>query len=262
MKEYIVLEIRSKKGINLLDVYSIIKNSVVYNSNLFAIQNLNVMNLSKKSYDLYGKLNLCKFSYKIVLEHLLNTSYYNPEQHDIRMISNLGASWNRSNEDINESLSDQDFRELIVLCDSLRAMDISSLIIGFDQIEWGGEPVCKGTYGFEKADCTYNLGRNYLSNSVVIGRTYEGKQYTAFISCEKRFRDLDIIDKVATSLGEIAGQELYFAPENEGERTEWDNVYEKEKLKFEAVTDYLIKLNPPKAPLIKKEIASQEILKC
>ncbi len=233
MKEYIVLEIKCKDGMSLLDVYFNIKSTVSYNSNIFAFQNLNLNKISKKSYDIYDRLNLCKYEYKIVLDHLLNTSYYNPEQHDRRMISNLDENWNWYNEKINEPLSENDFKDLFVLGDSLKTLDVSTFVLGFDQIEWGENKVDIGTYGYEKADGTYSLGKNYLSNSLIIGRTYEDKSYTAYLSLEKRFRNLDIINQITGYLGKIISEEVYFAPENKEEREEWNLKAKEAKQKFE-----------------------------
>lgn len=233
MKEYIVLEIKCKEGISLLEVYSNIKSKVSYNSNLFAFQNLNLNKLSKKSYDIYNRLNLCKYEYKIVLDHLLNTSYYNPEQHDMRMISNLDENWSWHNDKIHEPLSANDFEDLFALGDSLKALDVSTFILGFDQIEWGGNKVDIGTYGYEKADGTYGLGKNYLSNSLIIGRTYENKSYTVYLSLEKRFRNLDIINQITDFLGKIISEEVYFAPENKEERDEWTLKAKEARQKFE-----------------------------
>lgn len=232
MKEYVVLAIKCKMEVRLFDVYSVVRSSVSYNRNLFAIQDLKLEKLSKKSYDLYESLNLDKYKHIFVLEHLLNTSYYNPEQHDIRMISNLDKCWRWSNENTSDSLCNDDFSNLIDFCDSLKKNDVSTLILGFDQIKWGEGKVDKGTYGFEKADCSYGLGRNYLSNSVIVGRTNENKPYTVYISCERHFRNLNIIEKIASSLGKVICEEVYFAPENDDEREEWIQKAKFAELKF------------------------------
>lgn len=233
MKEYVVLEIQCKKELNFLDIYFVLKSNVSYNSNLFALQNLDFEKLNSKACAIYDRLQLCKYEYKIVLEHLVNTPYYNPELHDRRMVSNMDSCWSWYNEQVNESLSDNDFKDLITFCDLLRAQDVLTCVVGFDQIEWDGTTVGKGMYGFEKADCTYGLGKNYLSNALVIGRTHENKQFTAFLSCEKRFRNLGIIDKIVRFLGEKKYEEVYFAPENEAEREEWIEKKENAKLKFQ-----------------------------
>ncbi|MBR2335385.1 MAG: hypothetical protein IKA62_04080 [Clostridia bacterium] len=252
MKEYVVLEIKCKKDIKFFDIYSIMQSNVVYNRNLFAFQNLNFNTLSTEARNIYHQINLSRFEYKVTLEHLLNASYYNPEQHDKRMVSNLDESWDWSNKYENNSLNDEDFKKLFVFSDLLKALDVYTLILGFDQIEWDGKPVCKGTYGFEKANSNYGLGRNYLSNSVIAGRTYENKPYTALISCERCFRNLDIINNIADSLGKIVYEEIYYAPENKEERYEWAQKSFEATLKFENAISQLHKLNLeplPKNPM-------------
>lgn len=221
MKEYVVIEIQCKKELTFFDVYSLLKSNVSYQGNLFAFQNIRLDKLRAQARETYDRLLLDKFAYRIVLDHLVNTSYYNPELHDLRMVSNLDSCWKWCNEQINESLPDNDFKDLLTFSDSLKAQDVMTVVAGFDQIEWDGSPVGKGTYGFEKADGFYGLGKNYLSNSVVVGRTHENRPYTAFLSCEKRFRNLEVIDQIVESLGKKKYEEIYFAPENESERAEW-----------------------------------------
>ncbi len=233
MKEYVVIEIQCKKDLTFQDVYSALNANVSYNRNLFALQNIDFERLCQKGYEIYDRLQLRRFEYRIVLEHIVNTSYYNPELHDRRMASNMDSCWASHNAQVNESLSDNDFKDLITFCDLLKAHDVLTCVVGFDQIEWAGTPVGKGTYGYEKADCMYGLGKNYLSNSLVVGRTHENKPFTAFLSCEKQFRDLDKIDKLVGILGKKRCEEICFAPENEAERAEWMQTAETAKRTFQ-----------------------------
>jgi hypothetical protein len=153
------------------------------------------------------------------------------------MISNLDKCWEWHNEHTNESLSQDDFHDLMSFIDTLKAHDFASLVVGFDNIKWGEEQVNNGTYGYEKADGAYGLGRNYLSNSLIIGKTAENKSYTAYVSLEKRFRDLDIINQITESLGKIISEEVYFAPENKEEREEWNLKANEAKQKFDNAPD-------------------------
>lgn len=233
MKEYIVIGIKCNDNITLKDTFSIISSIISYDRNLFAIQNLNSSRLNQNAQSIYGRLDLKRFEYRVVLNHLLNTDYYDPEQHDIQMISNLDKCWKWHNEHTNESLSQDDFHDLMSFIDTLKAHDFASLVVGFDNIKWGEEQVNNGTYGYEKADGAYGLGRNYLSNSLIIGKTAENKSYTAYVSLEKRFRDFDIINQITESLGKIISEEVYFAPENKEERDEWNLKANEAKQKFD-----------------------------
>ena len=233
MKEYIVLELKCRKNITLSEIYLKIKETFSFNQNFFAIQNLKSDRISKENKRRYDELNLQQFEYIKVLEHLKNSPYYDPDRDDRRMLSNADDRWEWNNPQFSTSLCENDFIKLIQFCDNLKALDVSSLVIGIDEIEWGGEKVSKGTYGYKKANCTYALGNNYLSNSVMIGRTHENKDYTVYLSCEIQFRKLDIVEKFIYFLGDLINETTHFAPENDEERAEWEIISKNANEKFQ-----------------------------
>ena len=233
MKEYIVLNVKCKKGLSATDIYSYVKQRVKYNSNFFAFQNIYFSYLSKGTKALYDKLNLDDFAYIKVLEHLAKSQHYNPERDDRRMVSNMDSRWRWYNERVNDTLEEEQLALLASFCDKLKGLSFSTLIFGLDEIEWGGTKVGRGTYGFAKADCTYQLGNNYLSNSVTVGRSYSDKVYIVNISLEKQFQGLAVIEDLVAFLGEKVYETTYFAPENDEERSEWEQTAQEAKTRFE-----------------------------
>lgn len=237
MKEYIVSEIRCKKNLKISEIYSYVKDKVKYNSNLFAFQNIKLDSISGECKRIYNELNLDKYAYKKVLEHIAKTPYYNPERDDRRMVSNLNSIWNWCNESINTPLGVEDFESLVKFSDKLKSFDVSTLMLGLDEIEWGGSKVGKGSYGYKKADCTYGLGKNYLSNSLIVGRVGGDKTYTAYVSCESIFYELDIVKEIIDFLGEKISEVTCFAPECDAEREEWNVTAKDADNKFKAAMD-------------------------
>lgn len=238
MREYVVFKIKCKKDLKCEAVYEKIKTNLKFNNSLFALQNLDFNRLGPESQRIYEEISLNKYSYKKVLPHLKNSSYYNPERDDRQMISNLDERWEWSNTHNTQQLNKHDLEELITFYDKLKTSATATRIIGFDEIEWNGKKVRQGTYGFKKADCTYNLGQNYLSNSLIIGKTYSDKVYTAYLSCEKIFVGVDIIQELIDFLGEKVLEISYFAPECDRERDEWEQTATNAKNRFDkAISD-------------------------
>ena len=231
MKEYSIIKIACEKGIKIADIYSKIKDNVKINSNFFEFQNLFSYS-NKKNEIILNEIGIDRYAYTKVLPHLVQSKFYEPERDDRKMLSNLDDRWEWSNPNINDPLSEEDFSKLVNFCDSLSVSSLSTMILGFDEIEWDGTKPEKGTYGYNKAKSTYDFGENYLSNSVIIARDYEVKKYTVIISCEKRFRELEVIGNLIEFLGKIQLEKNYFAPETNFERAEW------EKLKSEKWTLY------------------------
>lgn len=230
MKEYIVLKIQCEKDLTIADIYEKVSSRVAYKRNLFAILNINTEFMRASNVALYDSLGLERFAYTFVPEHIRQSTY----RYDNHMLSNLDDNWAWGNPSMHESLSHEELTRLITFLDKLKALDLSTMVLGFDEIEWDGTPVGKGTCGYEKADGLYGLGENYLSNAVLIGRDYKNKNYIVHLSCEKRFRELSIIQDLADSLGKIKHEVNYFAPENEKERREWEKIAAEAKTKFEA----------------------------
>ncbi len=243
MKEYTVLQINCKKGLTISEIYKKIRETLTFDRPLFAIQNLKTDGIGKDCRKYYEELDLDRFAYKKVLEHLKQSPYYDPERDDRRMLSNADGCWEWGNPKKTEALSSEEFEKLILFCDGLRTSDISTVLIGFDEIRWNGAATGKGTYGYQKADLSYNLGKNYLSNSVMIGRTYESKQYTAYLSCENQFKTTDAFSDLASFLGETKDTLTYFAPENDEERAEWETAAKDARLRLQSAVSELKNLS-------------------
>jgi hypothetical protein len=260
MKEYVVFKIKCKSGLGISEIYDKIKQTVKFNSNFFELNELYQFRPNIIKPKIYEEINLGKYAFVKALEHLKKNTYYSPERDDRRLISNLDARWALANENENEPLNEDDFSKLIEFCDELSSTDILTLMLGFDEIEWNGNKVEKGTYGYEKAKSTFDLGKNYLSNSIIIGRTGAdlGKRYTVYLSCEKNFKDLGVVNEIVDFLGEIKEENYYFAPENSMEREEWTRAYECASFKFENAVLELEKLNLEK--ITKKELSLDEQL--
>ena len=236
MKESSVITINCRKGMKIADIYSKIKDTVKYNSNFFEITGLFRYGKAKNE-KVLDEIGIHKYSYIKVLPHLVNSKYYDPERDDVKLLSNLDDNWRWSNPNINTPLSEEDFSKLVDFCDSLSVNSLSTMILGIDEIEWDGNKPPKGTYGYEKAKNTFYYGENYLSNSVIIARNYENKKYTVILSCETRFRNFAVIDKLIEFLGEIKSEKNYFAPEDENERAEWEKLQTEKGAKFKAMIE-------------------------
>lgn len=239
MKEYVIIEVRCKKNLTIADMYGFIKGKIKHNNNFFEL--LDLFKFSKKpntnALQKLTKLSLDEYEYTKVLEHLSQNPNYDPKRDDRKVISNLDKRWQWYNYNNSQSLTDEQFSELIDFCDALKPLDVSTLMIGIDEIEWDNQKSNKGTFGYEKAHSTYSLGKNYLSNSITIGRSSGDKYFTAYISYEKHLITVDAINRInmiTEFLGETIDKKSYFAPENELERNEWDGIYEEAKLKFDS----------------------------
>ncbi len=238
MKEYTVIQIVCKKETKAYDIYTAVKDTVKFNRNLFEFCGLfkHKDKVSSKKIQKFESLDLQRFYHVKVLEHLAKSPYYDSDRDDRKLFSNLDSSWDWSNKNNTESLNNDTFEKLIDFIDNLSLMDVSTIMLGIDEIEWGGNAVGHGTYGYEKAKSAFHGGENYLSNSIIIYKApYEHKPYTVYLSCEKRFRALDSVNDIITSLGKIKNEEAFYAPEDEAERKEWEQAYAEAELKFEAM---------------------------
>ena len=234
MKEYTILEIKCDKNLTFTDIYSIIKGKFKHNRNLFSIMGLKTERMTKGNLALFESLEMDRFAYKITLEHRVGKPDYNPKIDDRHIFSNLDENWRWHNPQVNESVSDEFMERLIAFLDKVNANAMSTQVVVFDEIEWDGTPVSKGTYGYQKADATYLWPLNYLSNAVVVGRTYQGKACSAYISCETVFRDLPVVQELAESLGKIKNEFAYYAPEDDTERELWDKEKAEAEAKFKS----------------------------
>ena len=233
MKSYTVFKIKCRDSLSMADLFAYLQDKVAANGHYFAIQGLRYDALDKKKQKQFDDIGLDEFSYRVVLPHIAQSAGYDPDLHDYRMISNLDGRWNWPNPTCHELLPDERFSNLVAFCDRLGTLDIATMLVGLDELAWNGEPVGKGTYGYEKADCTYRFGENYLSNSVTIARDYQGKKYTACLSCEKRFVTVPIISEIVAFLGTVKQESTYFAPETQEERQEWNRMADDAKRRLD-----------------------------
>lgn len=239
MKEYVVVEIRCDKSKKAIDIYNTVSENLKFNRNFFEFVNLfkKTDHVNKNKQKKFESLGLQKFSHIKVLEHLARSAYYDPKRDDRKLISNLDSSWEWYNKKETESLDNSLFKEVLDFGDVLNSVfDVFCMMFGIDEIEWDGSKVGHGTYGYEKAKSSSHSGENYLSNSITISKSpWEHKPYLVYLSCEARFRDLDIVNTVAESIGKIKNERHYFAPESEAEREEWKHAQKEAEIRFNTV---------------------------
>ncbi len=228
MKEYVVLELKCDKDLTIADIYAKVTKRVVHNRNSFFVDSLHVDGMrdsNKCRYgELYDELKLEQYMYTVTLK--------NRPEHPWHLLSNLDASWEWYNPNASESLPREQFEKLIDFFDNLKAMDLNGMLMAFDEISWDGSRPEKGTYGYAKADNRGLYLMNYLSNAVVLRRTYKNKQYEVYITCEKRFRELAAVQELAESLGKIKREVIHWAPESDAEREEWNRIAAEAEIKF------------------------------
>lgn len=234
MKEYTILEIKCDKSLTFSEIHSIIDGKVKHNRNLFSIMGLQPERMTKDNLALFESLEMDRFAYKFTLEHRVGKPDYNPQIDDRHLFSNLDENWKWHNPQVNDSVSDEFMERLTAFLDKVNANAMSTQVVVFDEIEWGGTPVGKGAYGYRKADATYLWPMNYLSNAVVVGRTYQSKTCSAYISCETIFRKLPVVQELAESLGKIKKEFTYYAPEDDAERELWDKEKAEAEAKFKS----------------------------
>lgn len=239
MKEYTVVQIVCEKETKAYDIYTAVKDTVKFNRNLFELSGLfkHKDKVSSKKNQKFESLDLQRFYHVKVLEHLRKSPYYDPEKNDVRLFSNLDNAWDWNNKEVTDSIDSAVFEEMIKFADGLKLSEVSTILLGIDEIEWDGNKVGHGTYGYEKAKSTHHGGENYLSNSIIIFKApYEHKPYTVYLSCEKRFRELDSVNGIIKTIGgKIRYEQTYFAPENEVERKEWERAYAEAEMKIKAI---------------------------
>ena len=237
MREFVVTEIRCEKGIKATEICNKVLEKVKHNRLFFEFQNLfkwadTARERKKKK---LAELNLTKYAYVRVFEHTKNSPYYDPKKDDRQLLSNLNSAWFWYNETENDSLDESKFRDIVAFGDTVGS-HVSTVMYGIDEIEWGGKPVSPGTYGYKKAEGLYDGGNNYLSNSVIVSKIpYEGKPFKVYVSCEKEYRDLEVVEEMISSLGKKIGEKTYFAPENEEERHEWEETYREAEERYKAM---------------------------
>ena len=238
MKEYIVIKIECPKEKKSTEIYQKINKTLKFNRTFFEFCDLFKYrdHVSAKKQEEFEALNLQRFSHIKILEHLAKSPHYQPERDDRKLISNLDSSWEWGHEDAEKSIDHSLFEKILAFSDRLKLTDVITMLFGIDEIEWDGYAVGNGTYGYEKAKSASYGGENYLSNSIIISRIpHENKPYTVYLSCEKQFRNLDVINNVAQAIGAIKSEKHFFAPESEDERVDWNYAYRDAELKFNAM---------------------------
>ena len=234
MKEYTILEITCHKNLTFAEIHANVKDKVQYGKNLFAILDPEIQNMSKSNLQQLNSLELERFAYTVTLEHRRDCFDYDPSRDDRHLFSNLDENWRWHNPYVHEAVSHEFMEKLVSFLDHLKAVDTSTQVVVFDEIEWDSNPAGKGTHGYQKADGTYLWPMNYLSNAVVVGRTYKSKMCSAYISCETKFRELAIVQELAESLGKIKKEFTYYGPEDNRERELWDKEKAEAEAKFKS----------------------------
>jgi len=237
MKEYKILTIQCPKEYNLTTIFSIIRKKVNSDKNFFYLRGLEPSDKLRTSLKkIYDEIDLDRFSYLYIPDYLVQAGM---TDRLTWLYSNLDSRWTSPNfNNICEPLSGENFDKLLDFYDKLpRSRLLLDEVVGLDEIEWEGNKVAKGTYGYKKADAWIKLGSNYLSNAIIVSRFWRAKQYTVYISCEKQFSDLAVIREVAESLGKVKSEQSFFAPEGAEERAQWVETYKEAEKKFTKATE-------------------------
>lgn len=238
MTQYNIITIKCFKELTPIDIYNIINEMFVFNNYIFEIYNLfkylpTVPNAAKKRYE---ELEFNKYEYRVTNQLLKDTDYYNPERHDFFLISNTDSSWEYPNSGNLQKLEKSSFFDIVSFCSKLKKIQYSTYMLGFDEIEWGGASVRKGTYGFSKARSTFSGGENYLSNSIIVSKiAYENKPLTVYLSCESKYRESKAVNDIISYLGKIYSEKVLYAPDDEDERKVFEREYQIAEKKFDEV---------------------------
>ncbi len=248
MIEYRVIKLKVDKDLTLKNVYEAVHENVKNNRNFFQIINLFTIQkffnkiISKNLLRAFDDSGINDYFKRIVNENMIRYKEYQPDLNDWFVYSNLNEVWKEYNESNDGSIEEEQFIKILNFFDSLSSGNYHSLMIGIDEIEWDGAPVNKGTYGYEKA-MNRRFGYNYLSNSVIFSKDAMSKNpNVVYVSCESIYRESNALNRIINSLGKVDSEEIFFAPENENERSEWVRIRQikENKLKeFTEDTDHL-----------------------
>jgi hypothetical protein len=260
MREYTTIEVRCRKELKIAEIFEFLSSKVQNDANLFSFRRAGQRFFSGKKRKLFDELNLAEFEYSYQMYWLENAS----RNTEMPMVSNLDDRWELGNESATRSLNESEWNRLVEFAGMLNSYDADSFFLGLDEIRWNGEPVRRGTNGTVRPDSGYGLGHGYLSNCVIIGKTYTDKTYIARICCEKEYRSLEIIDEIVEFLGKVNFEASLFAPEDDAERAEWERTITeaKQKLNSDLVGTRSIKLDPVKKGVsLEKEINMPRLIK-
>ncbi len=236
MKKYNVIEIECEKGASPTDIYEKVTNKFKYHRHLFEIKDLrsDSPSFSASMKKQLQSLDIDKYAFSYVLPHVLRADYFDPEKHTNHVISNLDDCWDYGNPDLHDDISEDKFVCMVDLFRKLKSTQFSTWLLGIDEIEWGGEAVGRGSYGYKKAKGAYDGGKNYLSNSVMLSKVSYGKpNIIVYISCESKYRDLDTVNDLIASLGKKKGEKEYYGPSDDAEREECDKIQKSMDERFE-----------------------------
>ncbi len=237
MKKYQTVLVECEKGVLLQEIVKKIILGFKYNRRLFEIFSLKTEKIkTKKTKELYERINLERFAYSYILPHLKNpdypqySNYPGPKWHSI---SNLDLNWENGNPNLCDNIDEGTFLDIVDFCETLKSTEFSSFMVGIDEIQWSGEPVDHGTYFRKKARTAFDIGEGYLSNCILITRTSIQKpNLIVRLSCESKYRNLDAVNGLIESLGKVISEKEQYAPSNEVEREEWEKIYENTEIKI------------------------------
>ena len=237
MKKYQTLLIECEKGVLPHEIVKKVSSCFKYNRRLFEIFSLEPERIkTKKTKELYEHLGLDRFAYSYILPHLKNpdypqnSNYPGPKWHSI---SNLDSNWENGNPGVNDDVDEKSFFDIVDFCGILKNTEVTSFMVGIDEIQWRGESVDHGTYGRKKAKTAFDIGEGYLSNCILISKTsFQKPNLIVRLSCESKYRNLDAVNELIDSIGKVKLEKEQYAPSNEAEREEWERAFENTEIKI------------------------------
>ncbi len=232
MKEYRVITVECPKEYSITQIFSMIRSKINSDKNIFYITDLKQSPsdmLSKSFEKLYNETPLEKYWHQYTPEVFIKQGKPDTK---VWIISNLDDRWTSPNPNTCEPLTEEELNKVFTMWEKRPRNTCPDIMVGLDEISWDGNPVSEGTYGYKKAEAWNLLGRTYLSNSVIVSRYFNDTRYSVYLSVEACFRDFPIVQEVAESLGKIKSEQVYYAPETEAEREEWDKSRERAEEQF------------------------------
>lgn len=239
MREFKSLKIKCRKGLKFSEVYRWLKERVRINSNRFNIGYYVPYDTSTPRPQEYYAFGFDKF--ECVDRIPMNV----PQENQILRyrISNLNDCWQFPNVDNQRILTDTELECLASLADSPRRFRRANFQLTFDEIEWDGNPVCKGTYAYSKARADSFAYRSYMSNSLTLLDEVDG--FFGYLTFETKFQDFDIIAQTIDFIGDVKDEDIRYAPEDETERREWDTLQNARQDRLNAAVTHINKMPSP-----------------
>lgn len=260
MTKYIITKIKLDK-LKILEVYNELAQMISYDKAFFEAAYLSDEIIKNK---FWADNQMQEFIYS------RNLNYAWEPDKCINIASNLNNLWEWENPNKCQSLTIKQVEELAKFIDKLPRKDYDSSFIILDNIRWDNNDIKEATCGYEKAKCTFGFGKNYLSNAIVLCNGTLEKSFM-YVCREARFENNSAIYDILTKFGKLAGTEIYYAPDDETERAEWDvrqDIVQKSfKMMMENLSAYYEKLpfkfeltyDSPTNPINVKKLAKSKL---